>query len=214
MCMAEYVAGRRKDITAKHIDLFAGLLYKDTGKRLSLPYGMCAGRDYNWLWIKKADKNILCDKSNTTKTDIIDIKVPGRVELEYNDGQKHIILFKREHIESQILSNIIEKNYCTKCFDYDKIKFMPQFRYPMSGDYMWLRTDGSKKKLNRILIDSKIPISERNRLWVLAEGNHILWIPAIGRCSAYYYVTDVTKEILCVTASMEEEKSGNGRDNT
>lgn len=207
MCMAEYVAGKRKDITSKHIDLFAGLLYKDTGKRLNLPYGMCAGRDYNWLWIKKLDSDIQCGKNNMEKTDTIDIKVPGSVEIEYNNGQKHIIVFKREHIEPQKLLNIIEKNYCTKWFDYDKIKFMPQFRHPVGGDYMWLRTDGSKKKLNRILIDSKIPASERSKLWVLAEGNHVLWIPATGRCSAYYYVTDVTKEVLCAKTSIEEEKS-------
>lgn len=84
---------------------------------------------------------------------------------------------------------------------------MPQFRHPENGDYMWLRTDGFKKKLSRILIDSKVPVNERSSLWVLAEGSHILWIPAMGRCSAYYYVTDVTKEILYANISIEGEKS-------
>lgn len=203
MCMIDYIACKRKDITSKHIDMLISLIYKDTGKRISLPYGICAGRDYNKIWIKKIDKDI----SNFNCKDAVEkinIKIPGSVELEYNNKKKHTILFKREHIKAEMLSDIIKKNYCTKCFDYDKIKFMPQFRHPISGDYMWLRTDGSKKKLNRILIDSKVPADERSKLWVLAEGSHILWIPDIGRCSAYYYVTDKTREVLYANISMEE----------
>lgn len=197
MRMVEYMAGRRKDITSKHIQMLTGLLDKETGKMVHLPYGLCASKDYGTIWLKKA-------KSETTNCNTlakIDIKIPGSVELEYNNGKRHIILFERHKF-----SDIIIKNNCTKCFDYDKIKFMPQFRHPANGDYMWLRTDGSKKKLSRILIDSKVPASKRSSLWVLAEKNHILWIPAMGRCSAYYYVTDSTKEILYAKISIEGEK--------
>ncbi len=38
---------------------------------------------------------------------------------------------------------------------------------------MWLRTDGAKKKLSRVLIDSKVPADERKDILVLAEGSHI-----------------------------------------
>ncbi|HBA97324.1 MAG TPA: tRNA lysidine(34) synthetase TilS [Lachnospiraceae bacterium] len=210
MYMAGYVAGRRKDITSRHIELLESLLDKHTGKRISLPYGMCAGMDYGRIWIKKADLDTSGQQgghASVSTVEKIDIKVPGSIELEYNNREKHIILFKREHINLQKFSDIIGKNYCTKCFDYDKIKFMPQFRHPLSSDYMWLRTDGSRKKLSRILIDSKIPANERSRLWVLAERNHILWIPSMGRCSAYYYVTDGTKEVLYAKIIKEEEKN-------
>ena len=199
MCMAGKAAGSRKDITSKHIDMFTGLLAGSTGRRLNLPYGLCAGRDYNKIWIRKGkpeDGHIGNGKIN--------ICVPGSVELEYINGKKHIILFEKKHREE--IPATIKKNNCTKWFDYDKIKFMPQFRYPENGDYMWLRTDGIRKKLSRILIDAKIPASERGRTWVLAEGSHILWIPAMGRCSAYYYVTDGTGNVLCANMSTEGEK--------
>lgn len=199
MYMAGKAAGSRKDITSKHIDMLAGLLDGGTGRRLNLPYGLCAGKDYNKIWIKKG--NIEDRMPGMGK---INICVPGSVELEYINGKKHIILFEKKHREE--LPVTIEKNNCTKLFDYDKIKFMPQLRYPENGDYMWLRTDGLRKKLSRILIDAKIPASERGRMWVLAEGSHILWIPAMGRCSAYYYVTDGTGNVLCANISTEGEK--------
>lgn len=204
MCMASSVAGKRKDITSRHIEMLVELLYKDTGKRLSLPYSMCAGRDYGKIWIKKADNS----KYSVYKpsAEKVDIKIPGTVKLEYNSGEWHNILFKRENTNLYRFLDIIKKNSCTKCFDYDKIKVMPQFRHPADGDYMWLRADGSKKKLSRILIDSKLPASERSKLWVLAEGSHILWIPSMDRCSAYYYVTGETTEILYANVSVEVEK--------
>lgn len=205
--MAGYVAGRCKDITSKHISMVAGLVHKDAGKRVCLPYGMEAGKDYNKLWIMKARHDMPAGQDIPVPAGsgsrVIDICVPGKTELEYINGEKHIILFER--MDRNDISHIIEKNYCTKCFDYDKIKFMPQFRYPEDGDYIWLRTDGSKKKLSRVFIDSKIPASERGRIWVLAEGSHILWIPSIGRCSAYYYVTDGTREVLHATLCTEGE---------
>lgn len=200
--MAGYVAGRYKDITSRHIGMLEGLIHKDTGKSVCLPYGMVALRDYNKIWIMKAGQGRACKSANSSK-DVIDICVPGRTELEYINGEKHIILFER--VGRKDISHIIEKNHCTKCFDYDKIKVMPQFRYPKDGDYIWLRTDGSRKKLSRVFIDSKIPASERSRIWVLAEGSHILWIPSIGRCSAYYYVTDGTKEVLHAILCTEGE---------
>lgn len=201
--MAGYIAGKRKDITSRHIDILSGLIIKDTGKRINLPYGMEAGRDYNKIWIKKKEDmpgREVGHVNNSQK----EICVPGSVELEYINGEKHIILFER--VAREAVSHIIEKNYCTKCFDYDRIKFMPRFRYPEDGDYMWLRTDGGKKKLSRIFIDSKIPKDKRGSIWVLAEGSHILWVPSIGRCSAYYYVTGRTKEVLRAVLCTEGEK--------
>lgn len=189
MCMIEHVAKKRKDITARHIDMLIELLYKDTGRVVHLPYNICAGRSYNKIWMKIRETEKPCYSN-----EIIDICVPGEVGLEYINGEKHTISFSS--IIRTKLPDTIVKNNCTKWFDYAKIKFMPQFRHPKDGDYMWIRTDGLKKKLSRILIDSKVPAEQRIRLWVLAEESHILWIPELGRCSAYYYVTDETKDVL------------------
>ena len=117
--------------------------------------------------------------------------------MTFTNNNSHTISFHTE--ETGIMTDIIKKNSCTKWFDYAKIKNMPELRYPKEGDYLWLRTDGSKKKLSRILIDSKIPADERKNILVLADGAHIMWIPELSRCSAYYYINDKTKKMLCAS---------------
>ena len=76
---------------------------------------------------------------------------------------------------------------------------MLEFRYPREGDYLLLNAEGSKKKLNRLMIDQKIPKDYRDKMWVLAEGSHVLWIPEMGRTSVYYYITDKTTEVIGMT---------------
>ncbi len=198
VCMIESLSGSRKDITAKHIDMLTDILAGQSGRRINLPYGICAGRDYNNIWLR------VLKQQNSLSNDIVQISVPGMVCIEYIDGIRHNILF--EKVNRDKLSASIVKNYCTKWFDYDRIKVMPQFRHPAAGDYMWLKQDGMEKKLSRILIDSKIPADDRKKLWVLAEGRHILWVPELGRCSAYYYVTDETKEVFTADVDVNSGK--------
>ena len=88
----------------------------------------------------------------------------------------------------------IPKNQYTKWFDYDKIKDGLSIRYRKNGDYFTL-SGGGKKKLGRFMIDKKIPEKERDRIPVLADGDHVLWV--IGyRISDYYKITDETERVL------------------
>ena len=72
---------------------------------------------------------------------------------------------------------------------------------------MWLDQTVRIKKLSRLFIDGKVPREQRRKTLVLAEGCHILWVPVLDRCSAYYYVTKNTKEIIYAYVRNE----GNGR---
>jgi len=55
----------------------------------------------------------------------------------------------------------------------------------------------SKKTLKDYMKQEKIPRELRDTIYVLAEGNHILWVIG-GRISHYYKVTKDTKRILQV----------------
>lgn len=90
----------------------------------------------------------------------------------------------------------IPKNQYTKWFDYDKIKDTLSVRYRAPGDYFML-SSGGRKTLKAFMIDEKIPREQRDRILLLAEGSHILWIVGY-RISEYYKVTDDTEHILQV----------------
>jgi tRNA(Ile)-lysidine synthase len=92
---------------------------------------------------------------------------------------------------------ILKKKY-TKFFDCGKIENELCFRFWQPGDYLYLREDGGRKKLNRYFIDEKIPSAQRGQIPVLADGSHIVWVVGY-RISAYYKVTEQTEDILSVT---------------
>ena len=96
---------------------------------------------------------------------------------------------------SGIWKEIPKKKY-TKWFDYDKIKDNLCVRSRRAGDYFRLE-DGRTKKLKQYFIDEKIPKEQRNRILLVADGSHIVWIVGY-RISAYYKVTEHTRRIIKV----------------
>ena len=80
-------------------------------------------------------------------------------------------------------------------FDYDKIKNTTRLRTRQEQDYLVINRDGKRKKLKKYFIDEKIPSDRRERILLLADGSHILWV--IGfRISEDVKVTKHTKRIL------------------
>ncbi len=95
------------------------------------------------------------------------------------------------------------KNQYTKWFDYDKIKGTLSVRTREPGDYLTI-SGGKTKTLHRYFIDEKIPEAMRDRIPLLADGNHILWI--IGyRISDYYKLSDTTQTVIEVRADKGEK---------
>ena len=81
-----------------------------------------------------------------------------------------------------------------------------QIRGRREGDFFALDKSGHHKKLKQYFVDEKVPERQRDFIPLLAEGNHILWIPG-GRISAEYMITDKTQRVLRV--SYEGEKTWN-----
>ena len=97
---------------------------------------------------------------------------------------------------------IPQKEY-TKWFDYDKIKMPFSVRHREIGDYLTIDGEMNHKSFRRYMIENKIPVSDRDRIWLLADGSHVIWVPG-GRISTYYKVTDQTKTILQIQICVEE----------
>ena len=170
--LRQMVPGGLKDISEFHILKAEELLLKGTGKAVSLPAGRLFYREYDWLY---------CGEAFWEREE----------ESEPFPGLK--VVFSR--FLKPIGGKFPENRY-TKWFDCDKIKATALIRTRETGDYIML-PGGKKKTVKAYMIDEKIPQRERDRIPLLADGKHVLWI--IGyRISEGCKVTPETQNILQV----------------
>ena len=146
-------------------------------------------KEYNRLLMYVENK-----EGNTSEKQIrlepISISIPESVYVP-GIGKVDFSVYSSE--KSQIIP---EKSY-TKWFDYDRITKSLVFRTRETGDYLTINENLSQKSLKSYMIGEKIPKNQRGNLYVLADGNHIVWIPGY-RISQYYKVTENTRRILKV----------------
>ena len=121
-------------------------------------------------------------------------------KLEIEPNQTYLLddgtILETELIFYNKLENI-PKNDCIKWFDYDKIIGTLFLRKREKGDYLTIRDDGARKSLQDYLVNEKVPKETRDKIWVLADGSHVVWV--LGkRISAHYKVTAQTARILQV----------------
>ena len=92
----------------------------------------------------------------------------------------------------------IPRNRYTKWLDCGKIIQSLEIRHRSEGDFLCIRNaDGEMKHktLKQYMIDEKIPKQERDRIPILADGSHVLWVVG-GRISEEFKVTENTNTIL------------------
>lgn len=184
-----------KDVGEVHYEMLKDLLQSGTGRRVQLPGGIVAQREYNELKFYRERENIISqDRELREENPAMYEKeiIPERKYLEYQGAKISLAVRRREDLPVKIP----EKDY-TKWFDYDMIKDVLVLRNPAEGDYFTLDS-GGKKKLSRYYMDSKLPRSQRDRQLVLAEHHHVLWAMP-RRISAAYKITKETKMVLVVT---------------
>ena len=110
-----------------------------------------------------------------------------------------ITISDKETISTRVFSyssNMqIPDNPYTKWIDYDKIINCVILRNRSSGDYLTINAKLSEKSLKDYFINEKIPKEERDKILLLADGNHIIWV--IGyRISEYYKISADTKRVM------------------
>lgn len=168
--MIKELTGSARDIGLAHIEQAGYLCSRPGCKRADLPYGISIRKEYDRLVVES-----------------------GKASKE-NQGEENPL----PQVEIQVFpykkGEVFPKNRYTKWFDCDKIKGTPVLRTRRSGDYLMLE-DGKKKLLKRFFIDEKIPRQMREKIWLLADGDHVMWV--IGyRMSGYYKIGPETKNVL------------------
>lgn len=193
----------RKDIGSEHIQGIWNLLAKTGTKKMNLPGDLEAVKEYQTLRIKK--QKTPDDAENEQK----ELCLIEKEKPVWNENSTQIYCLKdgtRLEISFRIPEDLerIEENKYTKYFDYDKINNCLSLRFRQSGDYIFFNDKGQKKSLKEYFIHEKIPASVRDKVPLIADGNHILWIVGY-RISAYYKITKETKRIIQITIRRDKD---------
>lgn len=193
------VCQREKDIESIHVNQLQELFDKQTGRKIDLPYQMEARRVYDGveIYVKQ-------DEQDSSIEEIVyDLNQPTATFEWQNQNISCRILNKM-----QIDGETLEKSY-TKRFDCDIIKHGISFRTRRPGDYITIHPDGRTQKLKSYFINEKVPQEERDKVLLVADGGHILWIVGY-RVNCTYQANENTNRVLEIRVDKGEE---NGRDN-
>lgn len=163
--------GIGEDIERKHIDLIKDLARNcDNGKKIDLPLGITAYKEYEYLTITNKRK---------PKVNFYAELKCGEVNVPYFG--KLVIKRVKDFTPKQNVLYI----------DYKKVPRDAVWRLRQNGD-VFEKFGGGTKKLKDYLIDKKIPQRERNYIPVLASGNEILAIAGLEISNKVKIDSDVT----------------------
>lgn len=188
------VCGREKDLEAVHVKQLHELFEKQVGRRLDLPYQMEAKRIYQGISI--------CIKEERKE-------LAQRKEYVFDmHGEAATFQIGNQLIHCRVTDDNVEKNH-TKRFNCDIIEGNICIRTRKQGDYITIHPDGRTQKLKSFFINEKIPQENRDKILLVAEGSHVLWV--IGyRTNPVYEVKTNTKRILEIQI---DEGENYGREN-
>ena len=187
------VAHCKKDFSLAHVEAVLSLLEKQSGRRVYLPYGILAYRQYESI----------CLTGDYSETRHEVYEVSEEILREICAGKEEFELFLEGEEESLILSCFryfgdsaeISTNRYTKWFDSDKIKSGFCVRNRRSGDYFVMDKEGRHKKLSDYLIDEKIPAPKRDAYRLICQDSNVFWMIG-GRMGYGAAVTEETRLVL------------------
>lgn len=195
------LSGKEKDLGEVHIQNIQELLTKQVGRKIDLPYGIRAKRVYEGLFLAMEFKEmgsfptvyLNFEETDTQEFYWQDWKVTCRLRNEIPTAEK------------------LKQKSNTKWFNYDIMGKELCVRTRRMGDYITIHPDGRTQKLKSFYVNEKIPQERRDKILLLADGNHIVWVEDL-RVNTIYGVNEHTKRVLEIQID-KGEREGYGRDN-
>lgn len=89
----------------------------------------------------------------------------------------------------------IIKKENTACLDFEKLEFPLLIRKWKQGDYFQPLGMSGFKKVSDFFIDEKIPLHEKENIWILCSSEKIVWIMGL-RIDNRFKVTPQSKQVL------------------
>lgn len=186
------ISGSKKDISRVHVEAVKSLSELQVGRKIDLPYGITAEKSYGMLVFRDEENRALqVDRFSVSvlKAELEDgvtVKLPDGKQMElrtfaYNPGDE-----------------IPTKTY-TKWLDCDKIGKVIEIRTPAEDDFFYFNHK-NKKYVKDYMVNEKIPMAERAKSVLVADGNHMLYF--VGkRISNGVLIDETTRKILEITVT-------------
>lgn len=188
------ICQKEKDIQEIHMQKILELFQKQVGRQIDLPYAMQGKRIYEGVYIYKKE---------VTDIDPMNVQVSfakeNRQEIEW--GNIKVIC---RLLENASTDKIYMEKIDTMRFDYDIITHGVCIRTRQPGDYITIHPDGRRQKLKSFFINEKIPQEKRDKILLVADGDHILWVVGY-RTNCVYQVGKYTKRVLEIQMDKGEQ---------
>lgn len=111
-------------------------------------------------------------------------------EENHTDLEKGSLTINRLNVKEVEIEALAEVAF----LDFDKLKFPLKVRHWAAGDWFIPLGMKGKKKISDLMIDEKIPLNLKNRVWVLESAKDIAWV--IGhRIDDRFKITPETKTV-------------------
>ncbi|MDQ7917820.1 tRNA lysidine(34) synthetase TilS [Mesonia sp. MT50] len=103
-------------------------------------------------------------------------KIKKEEEGSFKVNAKEDLIFSLGILKQEKVEKIEEKTKNTAYFPIELLKFPLELRKWKPGDYFYPFGMQGKKKISDFLIDEKIPVTEKEKIWVLCNETDIIWI--------------------------------------
>ncbi|MDD4858814.1 MAG: tRNA lysidine(34) synthetase TilS [Dehalococcoidales bacterium] len=182
----EQALGSLKDIEAQHVEEMLDVLQKPAGKFINLPGGLIFTVEYD-RFVLSARPAALSPCPPLSGEYVL--KIPG------------VTVLPGWQIEAVVTEpkNISEKDGFTSYLDFDKTGDKLILRPRLSGDRFQPLGMGQPKRLNRFMMDEKIPQAWRPRIPVVVAAGQPVWIVGC-RIDERVKVTGATRRVLVLIA--------------
>ncbi len=205
------------DLSYSHIEAARDIALGKTGRQIDLPGDVVIKSSYQELRIEKKEKDSGAAKRGVTAREknrggdeksVVYLEKPDlgeNCEVAFGD---YVFHFAAESCEDQhgALKTVLSKqseNFFSICVDYDKINDVCVC-FPAGGEKIAISRSGSMKKVTRLLIDQKVPQSERGRIPLLFSGNELVWVVGVRDCPLYFVEDDTRRVLRCVARRRED----------
>ena len=183
--LLERLMPEEKRLSYVHIEALDKVIAGEkTGKKLNLPAGMKAFREYNHLFLEKRTRDL-----------------PKR-DYEYSLAEEGIFFIAEKNINvclQKVTRSYIDYGDINKIYmDMDKLLPPLIIRNRRNGDWFEPMGSGGSKKIKDYLIDRKIPRCARDSLMLFTDSLSVVWVEKM-HLSERVKITEKTKNILEVS---------------